>query len=538
MHRSQSGVLRADLRLTCDGDPADESSTWALYDPITLRSFEVPSLQAQVLRALEEGRSQREIAAELAADDDPEAAEAMLGEYLASLDDLALLRGERSADEIRRLQREARRRELKEDQRAALGSMLARVTRVIPYYQDTLAPLGPEEQDHAIDRLPILSKDTLRAEFPRFLPSAEVISAMGSDAAWGSTSGTTGDRLQVVSSSAYSIDAWNRIYNFNAQVVRSLRKDRELRAARLTSPICSGTECHVGRSVPYEERADDGELLLETSMNILGDLDDMFENMLKELHQFEPDYLIVNPSYLAAFARYIVRHGATVPRISFVVTTYELLSRVHRKLIQTALSCPVWAGYASSESGPIAMECEHGRIHVSERDTLAEVRTNGRAATAGETGRLVLTTLNKPLTPLLRYDSQDLVTVAPPCDCGRSETDVFASLEGRLKDVVFSGAGLPVTPNQVDEAFFRAETSICFYSLVQRGPRLFTANVVAEEGFDKPMRDRLTDSLHSLLGSDVRINVEARHELRPEVSGKFRLAYQENPTGLSELFLP
>lgn len=116
----------------------------------------------------------------------------------------------------------------------------------------------------------------------------------------------------------------------------------------------------------------------------------------------------------------------------------------------------VFDHYGMTEVGPATHECpaEPGVLHVLESAYLAEVldAQTGAPAAAGETGELVLTTLDRVGSPLLRYRTGDLVRSRPParCACGRHELALDGGILGRTDDMVVV-RGVNVFPSAVEE---------------------------------------------------------------------------------------
>lgn len=127
----------------------------------------------------------------------------------------------------------------------------------------------------------------------------------------------------------------------------------------------------------------------------------------------------------------------------------------------------LWAGarvfdhHGMTEVGPVTYECpaQAGVLHVIESAYLAEVidPASGKPASAGQAGELVLTTLNRTGSPLLRYRTGDLVkpVVLNPergnsCRCGRNELTLAGGILGRTDDMVIV-RGVNVYPSAVEE---------------------------------------------------------------------------------------
>jgi len=129
----------------------------------------------------------------------------------------------------------------------------------------------------------------------------------------------------------------------------------------------------------------------------------------------------------------------------------------------------VFDHHGLTEVGPVTHECpaRPGVLHVMETACLAEVidPISGRPAPAGEMGELVLTTLARVGSPLLRYRTGDLVKAEVrgerPCSCGRHELALLGGIVGRADDMVVV-RGVNVYPSAVD-ALLRAHADVAEY---------------------------------------------------------------------------
>ena len=116
----------------------------------------------------------------------------------------------------------------------------------------------------------------------------------------------------------------------------------------------------------------------------------------------------------------------------------------------------VFDHHGMTETGPVTFECPFrpGVLHVMENACLAEVvePITGQAVPNGQTGELILTTLGRTGSPLLRYRTGDMVRLAPEgiCECGRSELALEGGILGRTDDMVVV-RGVNVYPGAVEE---------------------------------------------------------------------------------------
>jgi len=113
--------------------------------------------------------------------------------------------------------------------------------------------------------------------------------------------------------------------------------------------------------------------------------------------------------------------------------------------------------HGMTEVGPVSYECpaRPGVLHIIESAYLAEVidPVTGKPTVPGQTGELILTTLGRTGSPLLRYRTGDLVKCEAPgetCKCGRSQLTLAGGILGRADDMVIV-RGVNIYPAAVDE---------------------------------------------------------------------------------------
>ena len=120
----------------------------------------------------------------------------------------------------------------------------------------------------------------------------------------------------------------------------------------------------------------------------------------------------------------------------------------------------VFDHHGMTETGPITYECpaKACRLHVVHWAYLAEVidRDTSKPVAIGSPGELVVTTLKRIGSPLIRYRTGDLVRLAPhhssnePCECGRFDLALEGGILGRTDDMVVV-RGVNVYPTAVEQ---------------------------------------------------------------------------------------
>ena len=168
----------------------------------------------------------------------------------------------------------------------------------VPFHRDRMDRAGvrPHEVDstEALSQIPVMTKSDVRANFPKGLIAEGVDlkqEISGGNVVIGHTSGTTDERLSVVS------DYRAGRLPESVRVLLGLADDAKLaRGAVFTSPLCMGTECHLGDS-PLEDRMHGATLTLNSSDDVMAISDFAVREIVEELRTFEPDVFFVNPWY-------------------------------------------------------------------------------------------------------------------------------------------------------------------------------------------------------------------------------------------------
>ena len=154
----------------------------------------------------------------------------------------------------------------------------------------------------------------------------------------------------------------------------------------------------------------------------------------------------------------------------------------------------VFDHHGMTETGPVTYECpaRPGVLHVLEGSYIAEIvdPSSGRHRPTGETGELVLSTLGRTGSPLLRYRTGDLVrsSLDTICECGRSDLALEGGILGRTDDMICV-RGVNIYPSAVEE-ILRAHGDVAEYQV-----RLDAASSLAQIAILIETRPEATDAL-------------------------------------------
>jgi phenylacetate-CoA ligase len=403
-------------------------------------------------------------------------------------------------------------------QQIRLAGELSRCTREVPLYSSVLsAPVFYREQ---LQNWPLITKRDIRDGFPKNFLGPEVdLNELLEDelVELEHTSGTSEQRTPLLLPCGWWGEQELRALRLNSAVGEILRRNPDARRATINSPVCSGDIRYQGLP-SRDDRIVGNALFVSLSRYPFLWSERDLGRIAEEILDWNPEFLDVDPVYGVVFALYCERQGIRLPRLRFVLCSYEFVSVVHRSILSRVFNVPILDLYGSTETGHLLMQDDAGQMRPSLKTAFFEVlHTDDKGI-----GDLVVTTLTNSFMPLIRYRIGDLVE--------RSETPYGARyvLHGRAADAFTIGASQRVTTRQVDRCF-AGISGIAHYQLVQRQLGEWLLKIVPSgAGPQAAQLQELNQQLSSLLKSSNVVKVEQTDMLGPESSGKFRLGYPAN----------
>ncbi|MEA2090160.1 MAG: phenylacetate--CoA ligase [Thermoproteota archaeon] len=202
------------------------------------------------------------------------------------------------------------------------------------------------------------------------------------------------------------------------------------------------------------------------------------ERQIRLAKEFGTTVLTCTPTYAIYIAEYAIEKMGIDPAKELKWKSglfgAEAWSEELRERIESLLGLEAFDVYGLSEIiGPgVCVECtEHDGLHLYEDHFLPEIidPATGEKVEEGETGELVLTTLTRETTPLLRFRTGDITTfTTEECSCGRTlgKTGRFV---GRSDDM-FKVRGVKMWPTTVEHALLSVEGASQNYEIIVERP--------------------------------------------------------------------
>ena len=388
--------------------------------------------------------------------------------------------------------------------------------RKVPLYRRALARAGCEPVSFKCFKgLPLLAKRDMRTGFPQnFLPDGTSLETLLAKnlVELEHTSGTSEERLPVIFGRGWWNAQEETALRLNPLVAQVLDEYPAARRATLVPPACNGLTCPTVW-MSREQRTVGNTLFVNLARIpfLLGDAD--LARMAKEISEWAPQFLDLDPVHGVRFALYCEQHGIKFPSLRFVLCSYEFVSVVHRRVLARVFGVPVFNLYGSTETGHLLMENERGEMKPSYGTAFLELVD----ADDHGIGELVVTTLTNDYMPLLRYRIGDLAE--------RIEHPYVSEfvVHGRRRDALTASDGRRITTWQVDRCFAGVD-GMAHYELRQEANGDCILRYVADGvGLDEKGLREVNSRLGALLGLRNRIEIERMPVLVPGASGKFRL---------------
>jgi phenylacetate-CoA ligase len=288
-------------------------------------------------------------------------------------------------------------------------------------------------------KFPFTDKAVLRANYPfgMFAVPREQIARLHA------SSGTTG-RPTVVGYTKDDLRTWARLMARSIRASGGRPGDR-VHVAYGYGLFTGGLGAHYG-----------AEELGCTVVPVSGG---MTERQVMLIKDFEPDIIMVTPTYLLAIVDEMDKQGIDPRATSLQVGIFgaEPWTDDLRQEIETRLDMHALDIYGLSEvMGPgVANECIETKdgLHLWEDHFYPEIidPMTGEVLPDGESGELVLTSLTKQAMPVIRYRTRDLTRLLPGTARPMRRIE---KITGRTDDMIIL-RGVNLFPTQIEELILR-----------------------------------------------------------------------------------
>lgn len=258
------------------------------------------------------------------------------------------------------------------------------------------------------------------------------------------------------------------------------------------------------------------------------------ELVVQWMRDMQWDFASVSPIFLATLVR-AAREQNIDPktdwRLKYAVIGGQSVSRAFRDELEGELpeGFKTFNTYGTTEAGGpvVSTTCPHSherdQMHLINEDTvLIEILDpeTFKPVGPGEVGELVVTTLDKQASPVVRWRTRDLVRISETpydCACGRKGMLQIGRIIGRSDDML-KVRGVIVFPSQVEDVIASTPGAVkeawqIYVDQIEEAPKKMVVAVEYERGYNgspDEMGGAIERSLSSRLG--LKVPVETHPE--------------------------
>lgn len=417
--------------------------------------------------------------------------------------------------------------QLRQTQERRLRLLLAHAHRTVKYYRNILDGVGwsSAQFDAAGDlsRLPFLTKQIIRSR----LEDLRSVDASGIKKY--TTGGSTGSpvafylgptRISSDVAARWRAEGWwgvgigHQEYVFWGSPLELSKQDRVrgLRDRILRTRLMSAFEMNPAMMDEY--------------------LDEMVRNGCRRVCGY--------PSSIVLLCEHARRQGRDLSKLGVraVFVTAEYLWDHWRETISETFGCPVANGYGGRDSGFIAHECPAGGMHVTADRIIVEiVGEDDQPLPNGELGEIVVTHLDTPEMPFIRYRTEDMGTLSSThCSCGRT-LPLLQRIEGRKSDFILAPDGRLLHGLSLIY-ILRNIAGIEQFRITQKSVDNFGVELVTNGEFNSASESEIRREFRLRLRSPVHVDIYHCKAIPATASGKFRYVISEvagNKTGCEQV---
>ena len=248
---------------------------------------------------------------------------------------------------------------------------------------------------------------------------------------------------------------------------------------------------------------------------------------LNYINTRRPSGIVAFTTTIYNFAKYVDENGLKCNPVNAVITGAEKLYDHQREFIETTLQTTVFNTYGCREFMLIAAECEkHEGLHVSVDNLFVEVLDDGKPATPGDSGEIIITDLHNYGMPFIRYRNGDVVKQSDRlCSCGRG-LPLIEDVDGRRMDEIVAVNG-KVLSGGFFPHLMKEFPEVGKYQVIQKAQDQLILKIVKKSDLTSEQLDFCQEEIRKVTGVEMRIDFQFVDEIPLTTSGKYRVTISE-----------
>ncbi len=346
--------------------------------------------------------------------------------------------------------------DLRKNQLQNLVKTAEKVYKKVPFYREKFDKAGVKPGDiqslKDISKLPFTTKDEMRRTYPYGLLAVDESDIVEVH----TSSGTTGTPV-VDAYTSGDIDTWSES-TARTLAMAGTEKGDVVQNAYGYGLFTGGLGIHYGARL--------------IGANVIPISAGNTKRQIIIMRDFRSNILTCTPSYSLFLGEVAREEGIDLTKLALKAGCFgaEPWSDGMRVEIEKKLNITALDIYGLTEIiGPgVSSECEEkDGLHINEDLFYPEIidPASGEVLADGEKGELVLTTLTKEGTPIIRFRTRDITyLMREKCSCGRTIVRMHRLL-GRTDDMLII-RGVNVFPSQIEQVLMKIEETEPHYEII------------------------------------------------------------------------
>lgn len=401
----------------------------------------------------------------------------------------------------------------------ALSRLLIHCREMVPYYAEPLSNLSAREIEQdavgALRRLPLLTKELIRANFSRMQSKDN----SQRKCATNTSGGSTGEPVQLIQDDEYRNASAALQWLCQSQLgcplgephVRLWGSERDLE---------SGTKSRKARFFNW--------LTNTTWMNAFAMTPQSMRAFIETFNRKRPRLIVAYAQAIYELARFAEREQLSVAPQRAVLTSAGTLYPFMREKISQVFGCEVYNLYGSREVSDIAWELPglKGLWAPPWANYIEIVDEEGAPVPSGREGNIVVTCLTNYAMPLVRYWIGDRGALLPSDETAKG-VQMLSHVSGRTVDI-FRRNDQTLVDGEYFTHLLYFRPWVWKFQVVQKSYTHILFKVVSTDG--KPPKEELEEIASRsrlAMGDDCKVDFEFCEELPALRSGKFRYTISE-----------
>jgi len=383
---------------------------------------------------------------------------------------------------------------------AQLEETLYNARKYTPFYQQYWMKSKGSYED--LKNWPIITKEKINESPELFIDTRYNKSQLYND----HTSGTTGTPMDIY------LD-YNSVKEQYALFEARVKKKYNIGLDETWAIIGAQRVANVNRKKPpfWVYNYTSNQLYLSSLHIADWSVTDYFNALVK----YQPKCMIgyTNSIYQLALG---MKERNQIFNLKAVITNAEPLYEYQEKIIAEAFKCPVVETYGQAELVSFASRFPDGNIYESPEMGFTEVVDIDQYED-GEFGRLVATGMLNKAMPLIRYDTNDLISNITNHQEG--SLPEYGKILGRKDDIIILEDGRKII--QID-GIFTSDLNILKGQIIQENLSDFIIKIIPSKNWIDSNKSIILNTLFERLGT-VNIKIELCDKIENTWAGKFQV---------------